>query len=1496
MVAYLTKSDASEGFTQIIDFLNGSYIKYALTMNLNIYVSCIKQFWTTVAIKQVNNVPRLQALVYKKKVVVTEAAIREVLCLDDAEGVDYLPNEEIFTELARMGYKKPSTKLTFYKAFFSSQWKFLIHTILQSISAKQTSWNEFSSLMASAVICLSTGGLSIHTTKYTSPTLTQKVFENIRRVGKGFSGVETPLFKGMLVGQEIEEEGNEDEHVEDVTTGDDAQGNDTAAHGEVPTVTQEPSIPSLTPPSPPPQPPQDLPSTSQVQHTPPQSPQVQPQPQPQQAANFPMSLLQEALDACAALTRRVEHLEYDKVAQALEITNLKRRVKKLEKRNKVRVLKLRRLQRVGTLQRVDTSDDTVMDDESNQGRMIAEIDKDDAVVLMDEKEEDKKVEEAKVVEILAATLTAAPVRVIAAPSRRRKGVVIRDPKEESTTSTIIPAETKSKDKGKGILVEEPKPLKKKQQIEMDEEYARKLHVELNKDIDWDVAIDHVKLKAKDDPAVKRYQAMKKKPQTKAQARKNMMMYFKNVAGFKLDYFKGMSYDDIRPIFEAKFNSNVDFLLKTKEQMEEEESRALQTINETLAEKVAKRRKLNEEVEDLKRHLEIVPDEDDDVYTKATPLARKELQDSPDDEEDTRSSHEYLNDLEEEYQARSILAKSKRFFKKGTQRFSSAKATDQTECHKCGKKGHFARDCWSKTSVPSYQSPFQLKSLSSSQYKPKLRPTKDVEAKYNKVKAKLALLSSSASASKAFMVKNKGLIAKAYEWDEKEVSSDDNEMVEVKVLMALAKDNDAISVKGAKNGEWVKISMRKVHTLLEMEDNDNRKTDLGSNKVNQCISEQISSQKKRVLGVDQLTKDASSSRQKDLVFVKSLVDDTKVSIPAVERPWLSKAEGFILPNHDTGRILPAESQRNTIDPSVVVTDFSTTEYDLANESLVYSTPLPPLKKLNGHEPTSRPKTIKLILRSKSTFKAKTLKGAIINEPSSASVKGNKNSSATILNSASVGEALQAKKTEALKSTRAESSNANRSKTPTKRVFNTRRQQTKEIYHITFDESPDAIKFSKPAIDNINIAETKRYPSNEYLHPYEPSQPDIQFFTCLCARYQANHKESYLIDVKRIFRKSTSCACQLLGGKLVCWSAKKQQFVAMSSPKAKYVVVAGFCANILWMKSQLADYDIIYEKETKSSSPKDKSLSHPSPPTPLVGKMHKEAQQAAGGPTSLGATGEEGAHSQLSSGMDEGNKNYSFDHIFTRANHISLKVNLEDLSDILKDTRSTFFTPDSPPDEPIIILDESEEEDEVTKDKDTAATSHDVPKHTSVLPPTALKSAKIQELMAQVHLIESQKEELEQAKAKAKAKAKAERKKHVRDMEIEPPRDLKEILTKLVTFTSTISSLPSQVAELKNIQWELPTEVLNLPSQVSLVQEKLKTLDSLLSLLYKVTDTLNRFATMVENALGATSMNVPLAGKAIASLAEGEKNTKDADINLKDKLVDLLGKNVVTQYYT
>nr|GFB70099.1 hypothetical protein [Tanacetum cinerariifolium] len=327
-------------------------------------------------------------------------------------------------------------------------------------------------------------------------------------------------------------------------------------------------------------------------------------------------------------------------------------LQKLERRNKLKVSKLRRLKRVGTAQRVDTSDDTVMDDvdvtdmdadvdvtlkdiakdvvvdaeikESAyvQGRQaesqaqIYQIDLElaDKVMSMQDDEEDPA-ELQEVVEVVSTAKLITEV-VIAG------GVVLRDPKETATPFIIIHSKAKDKDKEKGILVEEHKPLKKQAQIEQDEAYARELEAELNKTINWDDVIDQVQRKEKEDNAVMRYQALKRKPQTKAQARKNMMIYLRNMAGFKMDYFKGMKYDDIRLIFEKYFNSNVAFLKKTKEQMEEEDIRALKRLSESQEDKAAKKQKLDEEVVELKRHLQIVPNDDDDVYTEATPLARK----------------------------------------------------------------------------------------------------------------------------------------------------------------------------------------------------------------------------------------------------------------------------------------------------------------------------------------------------------------------------------------------------------------------------------------------------------------------------------------------------------------------------------------------------------------------------------------------------------------------------------------------------------------------------------------------------------------------------------------------------------------------------------------------------------------------------------------------------------------------------------------------------------
>nr|GEV39401.1 hypothetical protein [Tanacetum cinerariifolium] len=293
-----------------------------------------------------------------------------------------------------------------------------------------------------------------------------------------------------------------------------------------------------------------------------------------------MDLFHNLLDTCTTLTRRVENLKQDKIAQALEITKLKQRVKKLERRNKLK-------ERI--IADMDADVDVTMKDIAKDVAVDAEI-KESVLSMQDDEVESTELQEVvevvtttklitEVVTVASTTITVAAPQLTTADAPtlttahsapgRRKRVIIKDPEETTTPSTIIHSEAKSNDKGKGIL--------------------------LNKNIDWDEVIDHVQRKEKEENDVKRYQALKRKPHTKAQAKKNMMIYLRNVVGFKMDYFKGMTYDDICPIFEKKFNSNVAFLQKTKEQMEEEDSRALKRISKSQEDKAAKKQKLDEEV-------------------------------------------------------------------------------------------------------------------------------------------------------------------------------------------------------------------------------------------------------------------------------------------------------------------------------------------------------------------------------------------------------------------------------------------------------------------------------------------------------------------------------------------------------------------------------------------------------------------------------------------------------------------------------------------------------------------------------------------------------------------------------------------------------------------------------------------------------------------------------------------------------------------------------------
>nr|GFA25932.1 hypothetical protein [Tanacetum cinerariifolium] len=372
-------------------------------------------------------------------------------------------------------------------------------------------------------------------------------------------------------------------------------------------VSAEPTPPSPTHAIPSPSPTHEhIPLPPQAQTAQPSSP---PQQQPLQTAEISMTLLNQLLETCATLTKQVANLKQDKIAQAIEITKLKQRVRRLEKKRQYKSLGFKRLRKVGTSQRVESSADTVMDDQedaSKQGE-IAELDANedvtleivDAEVAMDadvqgrlpesqakvyhldlehaekvlsmqdtDEAEPAKVEEVievvnaaklmtKVVTTAATTIAAAQVPKAGAP-RRRRGVIIQDPEETTTTSVIVHTKDKSKDKGKGILAEKPKPLKRQAQIEQDEAFAR----------------------------------------------------------------QGMTYNEIRPIFEKYYSLNQAFLERVEEEVIGQKEEGSKRKDDSLEQRAAKKQKINEKTEELKTHLQIVANDDDDVYTKATPLALK----------------------------------------------------------------------------------------------------------------------------------------------------------------------------------------------------------------------------------------------------------------------------------------------------------------------------------------------------------------------------------------------------------------------------------------------------------------------------------------------------------------------------------------------------------------------------------------------------------------------------------------------------------------------------------------------------------------------------------------------------------------------------------------------------------------------------------------------------------------------------------------------------------
>nr|GEY39428.1 ribonuclease H-like domain-containing protein [Tanacetum cinerariifolium] len=141
----------------IVDFVEASHLRYALTINPTVYVSHIRQFWSTARIETTNEETKILATVDGKLRTIFESSIRRNIKLRDEAGISSLPDAKLFKNLTLMGYNiLPNQKFSFQKGQFSHQWKYLIHTIMQCLSPKSTGFNEFSSNIATALVCLAT--------------------------------------------------------------------------------------------------------------------------------------------------------------------------------------------------------------------------------------------------------------------------------------------------------------------------------------------------------------------------------------------------------------------------------------------------------------------------------------------------------------------------------------------------------------------------------------------------------------------------------------------------------------------------------------------------------------------------------------------------------------------------------------------------------------------------------------------------------------------------------------------------------------------------------------------------------------------------------------------------------------------------------------------------------------------------------------------------------------------------------------------------------------------------------------------------------------------------------------------------------------------------------------------------------------------------------------------------------------------------------------------
>ncbi|GJQ89838.1 putative ribonuclease H-like domain-containing protein [Tanacetum coccineum] len=452
----------------------------------------------------VNDEKQIHATIDSKAVVVTEASIRSSLLLNDADGTACLTNEAIFQNLALMGYEGELNKLTFQKALFSPQWKYLIHTILHCLSSKSTSWNEFSTNIASAVICLATNqkfnfsklifdGMlrNLDTSKkkflmyprflmvflnnqielgepfndvYVTPTHTQKVFSNMSRKGVKFSGKVTPLFDSMVVlHQAPEGEGDQPSATSSSSSHDTTQDSRDSLEGTI--------------------------GSERGQVQPSHDSPLSGSPTSDRAGGS--MTLEELSILCTNLSNRVLALEASKDAQAAEIIKLKTRIKKLKKKSRPIISHhnawLRSVSRLSMKRKLGRKESV-----SKQGRKNAKPKPEPTLDVFDDLDADGR-DYMETGDVVKEGSTARPELSTARPDvdvarqedsavelrtpptttkkAKEKGVSIKDVEDSSrparSTLTLKPLPTiDPKDKGKSVL-EEPEPAKKMTRSDFD---------------------------------------------------------------------------------------------------------------------------------------------------------------------------------------------------------------------------------------------------------------------------------------------------------------------------------------------------------------------------------------------------------------------------------------------------------------------------------------------------------------------------------------------------------------------------------------------------------------------------------------------------------------------------------------------------------------------------------------------------------------------------------------------------------------------------------------------------------------------------------------------------------------------------------------------------------------------------------------------------------------------------------------------------------------------